>query len=315
MPSSAGIDAQLGMAAETTYGTYAVPTRFYEFVSESLSFNVQRIDSKGIRRGRRTQHRWKAGTRSVTGDINMELVPQDMGLILSHVLGTPTTTGVDPYTHTFNGLTNIDDRSMTIQVGRPDEAGVVQPFSYLGCKFTSLKIACNAGDFAQATLGVYGREEVTAQALATAVYDAELEPFVFTEGSLTVAGSVIAVKSVDYNIDLALAVDRHRVDASGGRPKKALINGLAGISGSFTADFENLTNYNRYVNGTEASLVLAFDAGADKKLTLTSNVRFDGETPKVSGMDLLELSQPFVGTGTTDAAVITATLVNSDATP
>jgi hypothetical protein len=315
MASSAGIDAQIGMAQEVTYGTYVAPTRFYEFVSENLKFNVQRINSEGIRAGRRTMHRWKAGTRSVAGDINFELVPQDLGLILSNILGTPITTGSDPYTHTFTGLTAIDAKSLTIQVGRPDEAGTVQPFSYLGCKFTEVVINASAAEMVKMKASVYGREEVTAQALVAATYDAELEPFVFTEGTLSIAGSVVEVKSCEYKINVNLGIDRFRVGANGGKPKKALINGLADISGTFTADFESLTNYNRYVNGTEASLVLNFDAGTDKKLTITSNVRFDGETPEVGGMELLELTQPFVATGSTDAAVITAVLVNSDVAP
>lgn len=312
--TSAGIDAQIGMVAEVTYGTYVAPTRFYEFVSESLKFNVQRIDSMGIRAGRRTMHRWKPGTKSVTGAIDMELVPQDLGLIFQHCFGNPVTTGSDPYTHTFTGLGAIDAKSMTIQVGRPDEAGTVQPFSYLGCKFTEVTITCAAGEMAKMNLGVYGREEVTSEALASASYDSELEPFVFTEGSLSVAGSVVEVKTCEYKVNLNLGIDRHRVGASAGKPKKALVNGLAAISGSFTADFESLTNYNRYVNGTEAELELVFNAGSDKQLTLTSNVRFDGDTPAVGGMELLELSQPFVGTGSTDAAVFTAVLINSDAT-
>lgn len=313
--TSAGIDAQIGMSAESTYGTYVAPTRFYELVSETLKYNIQRIESKGIRAGRRTQHRWKAGNRSVSGDINMELVPQDLGIILQHTLGNPVTTGTDPYTHTFTGMGNIDNKSMTIQVGRPDEAGTIQPFSYLGCKFTEMAINCKTGEFATIKLGVYGREEVTAQSLATASYDAELEPFVFTEGTLSVAGSTVEVMSVDYVVNTGLAVDRHRVGAGGGKPKKALVNGLATVSGSFTADFENLTNYNRFVNGTEASLVLAFNAGTDKQLTITSNVRFDGETPNVGGMELLQLQQPFVATSlASDAAAITAVLINSDVT-
>ena len=312
--TSAGIEAQIGVAAESVYGTYVAPTRFYEFVSESLKYNIQRIESQGIRQGRRTQHRWKAGTKSVSGDINMELVPQDMGLLLQHIIGDPVTTGSDPYTHTYTGLGAIDGKSMTIQVGRPDESGTVRPFNYLGCKFTEMQISCQAGQIATAKFSVYGREEQTSSGLASAAYDAELMPFVFTEGVLTVASTEIEVKSVDYTINANLAVDRHRVGTSVGKPKKALVNGLAAISGTFVADFESLTNYNRYVNGTEATLTLAFNAGADGQLTITSNVRFDGETPNVAGMELLELSQPFVGTGTTDANVITTVLINSDST-
>lgn len=313
--TSAGIDAQLGMAAESTYGQFSSPTRGFEFVSETLKYDVQRIPSKGIRRGRRTEQRWKPGNRKVTGDINLELHAQDLGLPLSHVLGSPVTTGTDPYTHTFTGLGNIDDRSMTIQVGRPSETGTVHAFTYLGCKFTQLGISCRTGEIVNAKFGVYGREEVTNEALATLTYDSEIDPFTFVEGSLTIAGSVVEVKSCDYNIATTLATDRHRVGANAGKPKKALVNGLAVIGGSFVADFESMTLYNRYVAGTSATLVLAFNAGADRQLTITSNVRFDGETPNVGGYELLEQSQPFTAFGSTDALAITAVLINSDSTP
>lgn len=319
MATSAGIEAQIGMAAEVTYGTYVAPTRFYEFTSESLKYNISRIQSAGLRAGRRTQHRWKPGVQSVTGDINMELAPQDLGLILEHILGdVSSTTGADPYTHTWQGLADIDDRSMTIQVGRPDEGGTIRPFSYLGCKFTQLQIGANVDEFATTTVGVYGREETTAEALEVATYDTELEPFVFTEGSLTVASTEICVVSFDFTLDLALATDRHRIcaTANAGKPKKALVNGMAEISGSFTADFEDLTAYNRYINGTEAELELVFNAGADKQLTVNMNVRFDGETPNVDGPEMLDQPLQYVATsGTSDADAITVTLINSDATP
>lgn len=319
MPSASGIDAQFGVAQEVTYGTYVAPTRFYEFTSESMKYTVQRIVSAGIRPGRRTRHRWKAGAKSVSGDIMTELAAQDLGLLMRHALGDPTTTGTDPYTHTFSNLKNIDDRSLTLQIGRPDEAGTVQPFSYLGCKITKWQIEAAINQFVKSTWSFYGREEVTAQALASATYDAELDPFVFTEANMSVAAGDIAVKSVSLSIDLGLATDRHRITATTGdkgKPKKALISNIAEITGTFTADFENLTQYNRYVNGTEATFVLNFDAGADRKLTLTMNTRFDGDTPSVPTQELLELSVPFVVThATSDATAFSAVLVNSDATP
>ena len=317
MPSSAGIDAQIGIAEEGTYGTYTAPTRFYEFLSESLKLEIERVWSTGLRAGRRTHHRWRAGTRSVTGDIQMELAPQDFALIWKHILGAPVTSGAGPYTHTFSGPKTTDTFSFTIQVGRPDEAGTVQPFSYLGCKITQAKLEAKVGDFVKSTFGIYGRDETTAQSLGTAAYDANLAPFIFTDASLSVASTDVPVMDFDFTFNPTLATGRHRITATNpGLPKISLANGLAEISGKFTADFANLTQYQRYVNGTEAALVLNFNNGAASQMSITMNVRFDGETPNVNGPTLLQINVPFVAvSSSTDAAAMTVVVTNSDSTP
>ena len=57
-------------------------------------------------------------------------------------------------------------------------------------------------------------------------------------------------------------------------------------------------------------------SGASESLTIAGNIRFTGETPVVSGPEILEQPLPFVFTSaTSDAAAITATLVNTDSTP
>ena len=38
MAIGAGVGAQLGIATETTFNTYATVSRFYEFTSENLGF-------------------------------------------------------------------------------------------------------------------------------------------------------------------------------------------------------------------------------------------------------------------------------------
>lgn len=315
MATASGIDAQVGMVAEVTYGTPVTVTRFYELVSESLKNNIARVQSRGIRPGRHVTHRWKPGAQSVTGDIVMELAPHEAGLWMTQLLGTPATTGAGPYTHTYTGPKNNDATSLTIQIGRPDEGGTVRAFTYAGMRMTQLQIGAAVGEYVMATTSWYGQSEETNIALATAVYDAELEPFVFTEATLTVAGSAVPVKNFELNIDRNLAVDRHRLGTA--LPRKALINGLASVTGSFTADFVDLTSvYNRYVAGTEGSLVLTFTSlvgAADCVLTITMNVRFDGETPNVTGPEILELPMNFVATSeTSDAAAFTAVIVNDD---
>ena len=310
--TASGIDAQLGFGEESTYGTRVTPTRFYEFLDESVKLTVERVESKGLRAGRRVQHNWAAGIKKVDGSINMEVAPQGSGLLLKHIFGGITTTGAGPYTHTASPGT-LDGLSLTAQIGRPMIDGTVQPFDYTGLKITAGEFAASVGEFLTLQLDVYGQAEATDQTLATAAYPSGWMPFVFTEGSITIAGSEYCVTEFSLGFDNGLAVDRHFMCASaGGAPKEPVESEMREYTGSFSGDFDSLTNYNRFVNGTEAALVLTFTSGANS-LTITMNVRFDGETPNVSGPEVLSQSLSYKAVSDTDdATAITAVLVNSD---
>lgn len=314
MPLASGIGGQLGLVAEVTYGTYVAPSRWYEFVSESLVLERERIESAGIRAGRRVLHRWAAGIQRVTGDVSMELAPQNYGLIFEHMFGGKATTGAGPYTHTFTPG-DLAGKSLAVQIGRPDIAGVVRPFSYLGMKVASWELSCSVNEYAMLNLSMYGAHEDTAQTLGTPAYPATLTPFTFLQGVVSVAGSGFDVKECSLSADNGLATDRHFLrTTTPERPKEPLEASRRAYTGELTADFTDLTAYNRFVNGTEAALVLTFTS-APHSLTITMNVRYDGTTPNISGDDLLEQSLPFKAvSGTSDAAAITAVLINADST-
>lgn len=316
MAYPSGLAAQLGLAEEITYGTFVAPARFHEFISESLKFDRTRIDSKAIRAGRRVLHRWAMGTQKVQGDIELELAAQGFGMIFKHIFGGIATTGAGPYTHTFTPGT-LAGKSLTLQVGKPDVGGVVRSHSYTGCKLTNAEIRAQIDEYAQMTLGVYGCHEDTAQSLGVATYPGTLSPFVFTSGSVTLAASAFDVREFTLSLENSLALDRFFVRATTPeRPKEPLENGLMNVTGNLMADYIDLTAYNRFVAGTEAALVLSFNAGASAQLNITMNVRFDGETPVVESRDMLTQPLPFVAvSGTSDAAAITAVLINADSTP
>ena len=316
MPLASGLAGQWGFVDEVTYGTFVAPTRFLEFNSESVGLERERIESAGIRAGRRVLHRWAAGVQRVAGDIEFELAPQGTALLWKHILGTVATTGAGPYTHTLSPG-DLSGKSMTVQIGRPDIAGTVRAFSYLGCKVTSAELTLDVNAFAMMKVSLYGAHEDTAQTLATASYPASLSPFVFTQGSLTLAASAFDVKSASLSIDNGLAVDRHFVRATTPeRSKEPLEADRRAITGTLVADFTDLTAYNRFVNGTEAALVFTLNAGAAAQTTITMNVRFDGDTPEIGGAELLEQSLPFKAvSSTSDAAALTVVVTNSDSAP
>lgn len=316
MPLASGLGGQLGLSDEVTYGTFVAPSRWFEFTDADLNFERERIDSEGIRAGRRVLHRWAAGVQRVSGDIEMELAAQGFGILFKHIFGGVSTSGAGPYTHTFTPG-DLTGKSMSVQIGFPDVGGTVRSMSYLGVKVEEAEISAAVNEYAKLSLSIYGNHEDTGQTLGTASYPATLSPFVFTHGSLSVAGSGFDVRSVSLTINNGLATDRHFIrTTTPERSKEPLEATLRDVTGTLEADFTDLTAYNRYVNGTEAAMVLTFNAGASAQLTITMNVRFDGETPTFNRDDLLALSLPFKAvSATSDAAAITAVLINGDSAP
>lgn len=311
MAAPAGYAGQLGIKTETTVGTGVTVDQFVPIVSEGLAQDIPRIDSQAIIAGRAVISSWGTGSTSVGGPVALELNNKKIATLLNHCFGAVATTGAGPYTHTFTPATLLG-KSFTAQVGRPDISGTVQPFTYAGCKVNTWEIAAQADQFATLNLDVIAMSEVTATALATASYPSGIAPFTFVQGSITQAGSSAgAIKSFSIRGDNAL---ERRPRAGAAASKEPLPNNRRSYGGTLTADFESLTAYNRFVNGTETALVLAFSNGTDT-LTITCNVRYDGATPVLGGLGLLEQSLPFTCvSGTSDAAAITAVLVNTDTT-
>lgn len=316
MALSTGIDAQVGIVVETTYGTFATPTRFIEFISESFENKIERVESKAIRKGQRVARSddWAAGTKSIEGDLELEVWNKGFGLVLRSMFGGVATAGTGaPYTHTF---TPDDLPSLTVQVGRPDVGGTVRPFTYLGCVVSSWEMEANVGDPVNLKISVVGQDEATDETLATASYPTGWELLTFVGASLTVGGSSVDVSKVSLKGDNGLNTDRYFLGSD--LRKLPLEGNMRSYEGEFEAEFSDLTLYNRYVNGTEAALVATF-AGTDNpthKLVVTCNVRFDGDTPTVSGTDIVMQPMSFkcVATGD-DETAITAVYTTPDSTP
>lgn len=316
MTISSGLGSQFGFAAEGTAGTFQTPTKFLEFTGESLALHRNRIPRRGMRAGRRTLYGWAATEQWVDGDVNIELGPQGSALLFKHALGSVVTTGANPYTHTCTPG-SPDALALTVQVNRPDIGGVDRAFSYLGCSITGFELGCKVGEFLMGKFSFYGMHEDTAQALASASYPAGYAPFVFTQASLTIAAAAYDITEFTFAGDNGLKTGRHYMRATTPeRPKLSKEADQRQYTGTLKSDFIDLTAYNRFVNGTEAALAMTFNAGASAQLIITANVRFDGDTPQVSGPSLLEQSLPFVCTsGTSDAAAVTIAVVNADTTP
>lgn len=316
MSIPSGLAAQIGYKSEAgTPGVAVTVDRFVPLVSETLTREPNRLESEGMLAGRRIHdsRQWRDAEHKIEGGAQHSLTDNTIGLLLEHALGGKATTGAGPYTHTFTPAT-LTGKSFTTQVGRPRSDGTVAPFTYAGCKVMGMSIAGAVGQLATLGLDIFAMTEDTGTALATASYGADDDLFTFVQGLLTVGGSAPAgvISSFELNIDNALKTDRYT--AGSAAAMEALEQGHRLITGSFTCEFENMTQRNRYINGTEAEVILGFDDGANE-LKFTMNCRFDGGNPNVDGPDILTLDVPFkaIGDGS-DADAITAVLINDDST-
>lgn len=303
-----GADAQVGFVTESTVGTIATPTKFLPFVSESIKANIDYVNTATLST-RRTVRITRRTIKSIEGNVSTELANTTLATLLKHMFGTIATTGAGPYTHTATPG-DLTGKSLTVQVGRPSSTSTVHPFTYAGCKIAQWTISSTVGELAMLELSIKGMTETTATGLAVAAFDSTWAPFVFTEASLTVAGSSAAtVREVNLSGDNKVEF-RHRLGSA--NSLQPLEIGVRDYTGTVTTDFDALTHYNLFINGTESALVLTFNNGT-QTLTITMNVQFTGETPEVGGTELLAQALPFrCISSTSDAAAITAVLVNSE---
>ena len=156
-PVQVGVEAGFGVKDESSWGQEVVVDRFFEIRSESVQLQRQLIESEGLRANRRNLQRsgiYSFYHKGATGDVVMEWMNKGMGWWLKHMMGTVTTTGANPYTHTGT-ITTTTGKSFTAQVARD-----TFPFTYSGCKLSSWELACGLDEILVLTASLMAKAEV-----------------------------------------------------------------------------------------------------------------------------------------------------------
>ncbi len=303
MAIRSGLAAQLGIKAESTWGTPVTVDTFVPLVSESMGVDAARVESAGIIAGRRVldAEQWAEGSQSVGGDLALELPTNATiaRLLLEQMFGTVS--GAGPYTYTPGELYG---KSMTVQVGVPGVDGTVRAKTYSGAKVNSWEIAWSAGEIVTLGLSMIAKDETTATALASASYSAgAATPFIATNVTATIGGSAVNVKQGTLSGGHKL---ERRFFGGSQTTAEPIESGLRDYTGSLQLEFTDLTQYTRFIDGTTAAVVVTFATASTTSIVITYNCRFDGETPKVGGRGIIDQPLPIKAIGTTDAAAITA---------
>lgn len=438
-----GLSAQLGFAPETTYGTFATPTRFLEISKEQLKAEVLKMRTRAITDRYQRASRIRTAVKAAAGTIDLDLMNVGHGLLLKYLIGQVSTApagangvaapsaapvptaqaGTTSYTAGWYGVaytyknaggqettaspvatvqltagqqisvaaltplptnaasvnyyltasqassaaaltatlgfvvngtgttqvltaagnatqppaTNgtgggafihtitpdaaaMTGLSATVQVGRPDITGTVNPFNYLGGKVTDWKLSCELDkNLALQTTWDFKTAETT-DALAVATLPASSVPLSFIDGTVTYGGTARNIRKLEIGSKNALNVNRRYL---GNAKHEPIANGEWDLTGTLEMEFEGVSDYNAFIAGTQAQLVVTFaygtipgGSGLPYQLQITCPlIEYTGETPMVESSDVLKQPLPFKALYNGTNPAITVTYQTSDSTP
>ncbi len=288
------------------------------FVSESLRLNRNLISSNTIRSDRNPQQPVR-GNVDVAGDVTFELAHQH-GLFLHHAFGSYTaTSGESMFTHTFK-IGSLPT-GLTLEKQFTDISGTNKYFQYTGCKVNSFKVSVKPEGMIEASVSIMGANEVLATSsmdTGTAV-DLGHDPWDGFQAAITEGGATIAtVTQVDFELNNNLDGNSYVIDGTGKR--YSIPAGTAKVTGTLTALFDSVTLYNKAINNTESSLVIALTKGTgtgtagNEKLTFTiDELIYKPQAPVVAGPQGIVVELPFEAyyRDGSNTSAITAVLLSS----
>lgn len=289
MPYASGLSGQVGAVVESVYGTPVTVTHFYEFLSESLTFNPNWLDGQGLKSGQAYNRasRTVQSRFDVTGDLVMEhtsgeaatAVADSMGFWWKWSLGSTVTTPTLVLGTAYQQIHVNGPKAgqfITCQVGRPQILSTtVQPFTYTGTKVTDWEFSCSDNQIAQLKVTMNARNELTSTALAAASYPTPNGLFSFANASLMTLGgtatttsgltsiaSGTAIASIVNGITLTgstpMKVDRFGL-GNAGLKAEPIENAIPTITGTLSSEFYSRTElYDAFKASTTQPLQIDF---------------------------------------------------------
>ncbi|WP_416983554.1 phage tail tube protein [Streptomyces sp. T028] len=266
MAIGSGLGAQLGVAAESSYGTFTASTRFTEFTKQSLALKKTTAQSAGIAAGRLLplSSRRVVTRQEAAGSVDMEVANKGMGLWVQGLMGTTVTpvqqgaTTAYLQTHT---LASVAGKSLTIQMGVPLTTGTVTDKTFLGCRITSGEFACGVGEMLTASYEIDAKTCDESQTLAAASYS-NMSPFHFGQmavktGTFGAETALDGIRKVSCKIERPQDVERFYAGQAGLK-KEPIENDQVKISGNIETDYVATTLDDLHTSDGATSLVWEF---------------------------------------------------------
>jgi hypothetical protein len=310
-------DASVGFATETTYKTGVTPTRWIEYIDESLDWSKNIKQGKGLRVGGRVARsaRRVVPTAEGKGDFSMECTSKGMGLLWSYILGAGTSTLVSGAT--YQQVFTLADTlpSFTLQKGLPhvntDGTFTVDPYTFLGTTCDSFELDFPNADIVSLKVTTDIGDLTTATGYAAPSYATSPSLFQFAGGSVTTGtltaptttalGSAVTtvadIRGGTLMVNHNTTQDRYNLNATGRKSKPTV--GLRAITGKLDIEYDSITFRDAVLAETPMSLVLnwvtttALSSGVETLQVILPEVKFDSEMAKTNSTDLIIQSMSY----------------------
>lgn len=338
MGLGAGIASQFGWAQETTPGTPVTVTKFLEYNSETLDFVPNTIQGRGLHAGGQYDRnsRYSRTTKTVTGQVVMDLATKNLGTLIKNMLGSSATATQIAATTAYKQVHNpgpLDGLGLTLQKGVPEAAsGLVKPYTYNGAKITSWTVSQAMDAIAVLTLGFDAWSEDDVTALATASYPVSNvfnfanvstikfggTPSIATGVTSIASGvTVTGVTSFELTGTNPVAASRFFLGSAGTKANQ-LENGYRAVTGKFSGEFSKSQFYDVFKSGTVTPIQVTWtfgDAGGSNPFAfdvVLPACRLNTGTNNVGGPDIVQGDVEFVALDDQATTPIQITYTSTD---
>jgi hypothetical protein len=168
-----------------------------------------------------------------------------------------------------------------------------QYLNFIGCMINGLTLRIDPNAMVTGSFDIFGKDHSASGAsLGTPADVASTTPFNSFNGTLYEGGSSIAIVT---SLEIRLAnniAGRWAVGAD--NAKAAYFEGRSNCTGTLSAFFQDLTLYNKFLNGTTSSLKVILGNGTNRTALIIPNIKYSGEaTPVIRGENDLALNLSF----------------------
>jgi len=298
---STTLDQNAQVGVESTYGTYATPTRAFEAQGDDWKREQNDLPSVGMRPGMQAEFsdRQKTIEMGGSGPLGFHVLNKGFGMLLQGMIGTPTGPtqqgATAAYKSTFVTGTAAPDDSYTVQRQRVDTGDTLRAFSYLGCTIVGWKLSHAVDGLLMADIDFDVRQTVTDEAAASAVSPSAAANFDWTQCVVTIdsggGAAEFCVENFEIEATLGLKTDRRLMCSAGSLKKQPKRNAVPTFTGTMTGEFEDLTEYGLWTAGTICEVVatwtgeeIASPYNYELKVTMPA-VKFTGDANPVSSLD------------------------------
>jgi hypothetical protein len=254
----------LGVAFETTYGTYVAPTKFIPVRSETLETDQELIERRVIRADTAGLVGIVKGNMHVAGDLEIEVLDDTIIYLLAAMRTTPVKSGTMPnFTYTFTpGNSALPPKSLSITVVRGD-----QVFGFTGCIVGSAEFTMDSGMLIARSTVVGANEASQATPTPTWPTTSPFGPGEYTveipTGSPTAQFESVDLESFSLSIE-DNATPEFRMRGDHGAEFARF--GERSVSMSLQRDFLTRTEFDAYKAVTAQSINVLASKGANNSI-------------------------------------------------